>query len=57
MPVKIAVPQSMLNFYSADSVKAVVDLADFTKGNPEGVAEFERAATLHANHKSRFGFC
>ena len=32
MPIKIGVPQSMLNFYSADSVKAVVDLADFTRG-------------------------
>lgn len=32
MPVKIAVPQSLLNFYNADSVKAVVDLKDFTRG-------------------------
>jgi hypothetical protein len=33
MPIKIAVPQSMLNFYDADSVKAVVDLSNFTRGS------------------------
>jgi hypothetical protein len=33
MPIVIAVPQSMLNFYDADSLKAVVDLSDFTRGN------------------------
>lgn len=33
MPIIIAVPQSMLNFYVPDSVKAVVDLSDFTRGN------------------------
>lgn len=32
MPIRIAVPKSMLNFYSTDSVKAVVDLVDFTRG-------------------------
>jgi hypothetical protein len=32
MPIRIAVPQSMMNFYITDSVRAVVDLADFTKG-------------------------
>jgi hypothetical protein len=33
MPIVIAVPQSMLNFYDADSVKAVVDLSNFIRGN------------------------
>ena len=32
IPCKLAIPQSMLNFYSADSIKAVVDLTNFTKG-------------------------
>lgn len=39
MPIILAIPQSMLNFYDADSVKAVVDLSDFTRGNKKVLPE------------------
>ena len=32
LPCKIAIPQTMLSFYNADSVKAIVDLKNFKKG-------------------------
>lgn len=32
LPCKMAIPQTMLNFYNTDSVKAVVDLKNFSKG-------------------------
>jgi hypothetical protein len=37
MPIKIAVPQSLLNFYDADSVTAVIDVGNFTRGTQKAL--------------------
>jgi hypothetical protein len=37
----VAVPESMLNFYNADSIKAVVDLENFSKGEVKVLPSLE----------------
>lgn len=52
LPCRIAIPQAMLNFYHPDSIRAVVDLGNFTTGEKKvlpslrGLPPFTRILAL-----------